>query len=137
MARRIDWDAVARQNRLKRWIRANSPFLDSVNDQPTVQDSNLDLEIERWAKQTVRRIAARVRTRHKNKVLHATTPLGEIQTIMDELGEAIENNDAELAGILASKILNLSIRLPLTELSAASKNEILKLVELTLQITEP
>lgn len=136
MARKIDWDSVARQNRLKKWIRDNSPFLNEFDLAPNLRGDAMSIEIERWAKETVRRISARVRSRTKNELERKTSPIGQLENALLKLSEALESGDADEANILAAQALNLAMKLPLTQLSSELRTQVIQLVDLSIHITE-
>jgi hypothetical protein len=136
MARRIDWDSVSRQNRLKKWIRENSPFLNEFDLTPNQAQDAMNIEIERWAKETVRRISARVRSGANRQLQRAVSPIGQLELTLRKLGEEIENGNADEARVLATQTLNLAMKLPLTELSAGLRTQVIRLVDLSMHITD-
>lgn len=127
----MNWDALARQDRLRKWIRDNSPFI-SEDERLKLDAANAyDQELSRWAKAAVRKVISRAKTREKLNEEYKLTSEGKLDLALELLEIAVEEENIEKANEAIKIILNVSQNLPISAISEQKRNSIKELVEIS------
>jgi hypothetical protein len=127
----MNWDALARQDRLRKWIRDNSPFI-SEDERLKLDAANAyDQELSRWAKAAVRKVISRAKTREKLNDEYKLTSEGKLDLALELLEIAVEEENIEKANEAIKIILNVSQNLPISAISEQKRKSIKELVEIS------
>ena len=130
MARRIDWDATNRQAKLRKWIRDHGDYtwLDEI---PSQQSSELD----DWAKRQVRISVSRVRKQIEEEQKIQTGPVATISDHLQEISQALDENNEIAARESAEVLLNFILSLSLTSVGNQSRRQTIETLGLLLIAT--
>ena len=87
MARRINWDAANRQEKLRKWIRDHASY-SWIDELPPHESHELDKWAKRQVQRSVRKVRSRIREQEKIKstVSGRASGLGVIPLTLDSLG---------------------------------------------------
>lgn len=131
MARRIDWDAANRQNKLRKWIRDHGNY-SWVDELPT----NVDQDLDRWAKALVQRSVRRVRSRLREKA-KLKTSLGEkIELLLKDISASMDQGDMKSTKNKASELLNLALKQEIPSIERELRSQITETIGLILILSE-
>lgn len=131
MARRIDWDAANRQNKLRKWIRDHGDY-SWVDELPPIADQDLD----RWAKALVQRSVRRVRSRLREKANLKTSLGGKIELLLQDISASMDQGDVKSAKNRASELLNLALKQEIPSIERGLRSQITETIGLILILPE-
>lgn len=130
MARRINWDAANRQEKLRRWIRDHGSY--SWLDELPPHESH---ELDKWAKRQVQRSVRKVRSRIREQEKIKSTVSGQVTLMLDSISENLEPGNSKEALHSAEKLLNLVISKEITSLQNDLRQQIVETLGLLLIAT--
>lgn len=131
MARRIDWDAANRQNKLRKWIRDHGDY-SWVDELPPIADQDLD----RWAKALVQRSVRRVRSRLREKANLKTSLGGKIELLLQDISASMDQGDVKSAKNKASELLNLALKQEIPSIERGLRSQMTETIGLILILPE-
>lgn len=131
MARRIDWDAANRQNKLRKWIRDHGNY-SWVDELP----ANADQDLDRWAKALVQRSVRRVRSRLREKTKLETSLGGKIESLLQDISALMDQGDVKSAKNRASELLNLALKQEIPSIERELRSQITETIGLILILSE-
>ena len=130
MARRINWDAANRQEKLRRWIRDHGSY--SWLDELPPHESH---ELDKWAKRQVQRSVRKVRSRICEQEKIKSTVSGQVTLMLDSISENLESGNSKEALRSGEKLLNLVISKEITSLQNDLRQQIVETLGLLLIAT--
>ena len=130
MARRINWDAANRQEKLRRWIRDHGSY--SWLDELPPHESH---ELDKWAKSQVQRSVRKVRSRIREQEKIKSTVSGQVTLMLDSISENLESGNSKEALRSGEKLLNLVISKEITSLQNDLRQQIVETLGLLLIAT--
>ncbi len=125
MARSIDWDAVNRQNRLKKWIRDHGTY-DWLDSQPNLNSEELD----KWAKREVRKSVSRVSRKIDQEIKAKNSVQGKTIATLNEIQVALESDNESAAVERCEHLLNLIIKSHITDIDAITRRQLIEVIGL-------
>ncbi len=125
MARNIDWDAVNRQNRVKKWHRNHGNY-DWLDSQPNLNSEELD----KWAKREVRKSMSRVSRKMDQEIKAKNSVQGKTIATLNEIQVALESDNESAAVEHCEHLLNLIIKSHITDIDAITRRELIEVIGL-------
>lgn len=130
MARRINWDAANRQEKLRKWIRDHGSY--SWIDELPPNESH---ELDKWAKRQVQRSARKVRSRIREQEKIKSTVSGQVTFMLESIADNLESGSSKVALRSAETLLNLVISKEITSIESDLRQQIVETLGLLLIAT--
>ena len=131
MAKRIDWDSVNRQSRLRKWIQNNDTY-DWLDELPKEDGTHF----EEWAKRQVRKSVSKVRLEIESINQQRNSPEGKASDLLVLASKHMEEGNVEQCRKVMSEVVNLIARSNLTSIKAESRNQVVQLISLLSEILD-
>ena len=131
MAKRIDWDSVNRQDRLRKWIQNHDTYA-WLDELPKENDATF----EDWAKRQVRKSVSKVRLEIESINQQRNSPEGKASDLLVLASKHMEEGNVEQCRKVMSEVVNLIARSSLTSIKAESRNQVVQLVSLLSEILD-
>lgn len=130
MARRINWDAANRQEKLRKWIRDHGSY--SWIDELPPHESH---ELDKWAKRQVQRSVRKVRSRIREQEKIKSTVSGQVTFMLESIADNLESGSSKVALRSAETLLNLVISKEITSIESDLRQQIVETLGLLLIAT--
>jgi hypothetical protein len=131
MAKRIDWDSVNRQNRLRKWIQNHDTYawLDELPKEN-------DVDFEDWAKRQVRKSVSKVRLDLEKIQQQRNSPAGKVSDLLERALTYMEAGEIEQCRKAISEVINLIAQSNLTSIKPESRTQVVQLVSMLSEILD-
>ena len=131
MAKRIDWDSVNRQNRLRKWIQNHDTYawLDELPKEN-------DVDFEDWAKRQVRKSVSKVRLDLEKIQQQRNSPAGKVSDLLERALTYMEAGEIEQCRKAISEVINLIAQSNLTSIKSESRTQVVQLVSMLSEILD-
>lgn len=131
MTKRIDWDSVNRQNRLRNWIQNHDTYawLDELPKES-------DVDFEDWAKRQVRKSVSKVRLDLEKIQQQRNSPAGKVSDLLEGASTYMEAGEIEQCRKAMSEVINLIAQSNLTSIKPESRTQVVQLVSMLSEILD-
>ena len=131
MVKRIDWDSVNRQNRLRKWIQNHDTYawLDELPKEN-------DVDFEDWAKRQVRKSVSKVRLDLEKIQQQRNSPAGKVSDLLERALTYMEAGEIEQCRKAISEVINLIAQSNLTSIKPESRTQVVQLVSMLSEILD-
>ena len=131
MAKRIDWDSVSRQDRLRKWIQNHDTYawLDELPKEN-------DVSFEDWAKRQVRKSVSKVRLDLEKIQQKRNSPAGKVSDLLERASTYMEAGEIEQCRKAMSEVINLIAQSNLTSIKPESRTQVVQLVSMLSEILD-
>ena len=131
----MNWDALARQDRLRKWLRDNSLSAIELQQHNVADKLSREHDLDVWAKAAVRKVISRAKTRERLAKDYQETHAGQLNLALENLDIAIFEDNAEDAYKFAVLALNLVNKIPLASIDREARENMKNLLEIALTVT--
>jgi hypothetical protein len=131
MAKRIDWDSVNRQDRLRKWIQNHDTYA-WLDELPKENDVNF----EDWAKRQVRKSVSKVRLDLEKIQQQRNSPAGKVSDLLERASNSMEAGGIEQCRKEMSEVVNLIAQSNLTSIKPESRTQVVQLVSMLSEILD-
>ena len=131
MAKRIDWDSVNRQARLRKWIQNHDTYswLDEIPNE-------VGANFEEWAKRQVRKSVSKVRNDLESHKQLRNTPEGKVADLLVLASVHLEDGKFEDCRKVMTEVVNLIARSNLTSIKSESRLQVVQVVSMLSEILD-
>jgi hypothetical protein len=131
MAKRIDWDSVNRQDRLRKWIQNHDTYT-WLDELPKENDATF----EDWAKRQVRKSVSKVRLDLERAQQQRNSPEGKVSDLLESASAFMEEGNIEQCRKAMSEAINLIAQSSLTSIKAESRMQVIQVVSMLSEILD-
>ena len=131
MAKRIDWDSVNRQSRLRKWIQNNDTY-DWLDELPKEDGTHF----EEWAKRQVRKSVSKVRLDLESIHLQRNSPEGKASDLLKRASAHMEEGNVEQCRKVMSEVINLIAHSNLTSIKPESRTQVVEVISMLSEILD-
>ena len=131
MAKRIDWDSVNRQDRLRKWIQNHDTYA-WLDELPKENDATF----EDWAKRQVRKSVSKVRLDLERAQQQRNSPEGKVSDLLESASAFMEEGNIEQCRKTMSEAINLIAQSNLTSIKAESRMQVIQVVSMLSEILD-
>ena len=131
MAKRIDWDSVNRQDRLRKWIQNHDTYT-WLDELPKENDATF----EDWAKRQVRKSVSKVRLDLERAQQQRNSPEGKVSDLLESASAFMEEGNIEQCRKAMSEAINLIALSSLTSIKAESRMQVIHVVSMLSEILD-
>ena len=131
MAKRIDWDSVNRQDRLRKWIQNHDTYT-WLDELPKENDATF----EDWAKRQVRKSVSKVRLDLERAQQQRNSPEGKVSDLLESASAFMEEGNIEQCRKAMSEAINLIAQSSLTSIKAESRMQVIHVVSMLSEILD-
>ena len=131
MAKRINWDSVNRQDRLRKWIQNHDTYT-WLDELPKENDATF----EDWAKRQVRKSVSKVRLDLERAQQQRNSPEGKVSDLLERASAFMEEGNIEQCRKAMSEAINLIAQSNLTSIKAESRMQVVQVVSMLSEILD-
>lgn len=131
MAKRIDWDSVNRQDRLRKWIQNHDAYA-WLDELPKENDA----AFEDWAKRQVRKSVSKVRLDLETIQQQRNSPEGKVSDLLERASAYMEDGNIEQCRKAMSEVINLIAQSNLTSIRSESRLQVVQVVSMLSEILD-